>query len=186
METSDLLFILLAAAFACLWIPEPRPRRTLSFGLLAAAGIPAIALGAVAWQGLIWAALLVVAGYHYHHRAPILRRTARVLLLGLVVALGFGVLPGFEGIPLYGPAVLKSGSAEYVLRINPGKVLAGFALLAFALPLTRDFPGWRRIGVKTHCVLPGKFCWQILQRNQRPRPGTTPPDNLKNSHDPAS
>lgn len=145
MENSDLLFVLLAAAFACLWIPEPGPRRTFSFGLLATAGVPAIALGGLSWPGLVWTALLFAAGYHYHQHAPNLRRAARALFLALVLGLGFGVLPGFEPIPLYGPEVIN-GSAEYLLRLNPGKVLAGFALLAFALPLTRDLPLWRGIG----------------------------------------
>lgn len=145
MLISEMLFLLLAAAFASLWIPEPRPRRTFSFGFLGAAGIPAIGLGALSLPALAWTGLLFVAGLHYRHRGTSVRRTARVVFLGLVLGLGFGLLPGFDAVTLHGPGILKSGSSEYALRIRPDKVIAGFALLAFAVPLTRDLPGWRRI-----------------------------------------
>jgi len=37
MDSANLLLILLFAAFAALWIPEPGPRRSIAFGAFGAA-----------------------------------------------------------------------------------------------------------------------------------------------------
>jgi membrane protease YdiL (CAAX protease family) len=145
MDLPELLLLLFAAAYASLWVPPPHPRRMFSFGLMAAAGIPALAMGAITAIGLGWAGLLFGAGLYYRHDLAAVRLTAKGLFIALVLALGFGILPGFEPVTLYGAQVLKQGSAEYALRIRPDKVLAGFALLAFAVPLTRELSGWRQI-----------------------------------------
>lgn len=149
MQTSALLLLLMAAAFVSLWIPERQPRKVFAFGLLGSAAFPAIALGALTFLGLVWVMLLFATGRYYDHPAIAARRVARPLFLGLVLALGFGLLPGFGAEVLFDSQILKEGSAEYLLRIRPDKVIAGFALLTFALPLSHDPAGWGRIAVAT-------------------------------------
>lgn len=149
MDMPGFLLLLMAAAMLSLWIPEKHPRQMFAFGLMAASAFPAIVLGAVSPLGLFWAALLFAAGRYYHHHRLAGRRLARLLFLSLVLALGFGLLPGFGAVVLFDSQLLKEGSAEYLLRIRADKVIAGFALLAFALPLSRDLAGWSRIVVAT-------------------------------------
>lgn len=153
MDSVDLLLVLLVAAFISLWIPERHPRQVFAYGLLGSAAFPAIALGALSFTGLLWVALLFLAGRYYHHHLVVSRQIARLLLLGLVLGLGFGLLPGFDALTLYDSQVLKTGSAEYGLRIRPDKVLAGFTLLAVAVPLTRNLGDWRHIILVTLPVL---------------------------------
>lgn len=145
MNSVDLLFLLLFGSFLSLWIPAQRTRQWLSFGLLSGAGLLAFTLEALSFTGILWAGLLFATGTFYHHEQSRPRHIARVVFLGLVLALGFGLLPGFDALVLHGAQMLKAGSAEYTLRIRPDKVLAGFALLAIALPLGRDGHAWRRI-----------------------------------------
>jgi len=149
MDISIPLLLLFIGAFASLWIPSISYRRVLSFGLLALAGVTAILGHAIAPGGLLWVFLLLTLGRYYHHEHSQLRYSIRLIFIILLLGLGFGLLPGFEAVTLQGAQILKSGSADYSLHIRPDKVFAGFALLAFAVPLTRDPVGWRCIAAAT-------------------------------------
>lgn len=125
----QLAFTLLAAAALLLLVN----RHHMAGGLLLA-GLPVAAL-----TGLIGTAalppLLLVLTLHYWQRRQPAKPAPRWLLLGIALALGLHLLPGFASLTLW-HGQLAADSSPYLLRWGLDKALAGCLLLWL-------YPEWR-------------------------------------------
>lgn len=150
MPSQGLLLVLWGAAFASLWFPAPRLRTGLSAGAIVLILLLGLTEGYLTTWALPWAAALL--GLAHAARYPRWRLPALGLLGALVLALGFGLLPGFVPVQFGEAMPVKPDSAPYALGFRMDKALAGFAVLALVLRAEAR-PDWRRIGVSTATAL---------------------------------
>ncbi|MCK9531608.1 MAG: CPBP family intramembrane metalloprotease [Gammaproteobacteria bacterium] len=150
MHSQGLLLALWGMAFVALWLPAAPLRTGLSAGAIVLILLLGLTEGYLTAWALLWAAALL--GLARAARHPRWRIPALGLLGVLVLALGFGLLPGFVPVRFGEAMPVKPDSAPYALGFRMDKALAGFAVLALVLRAEAR-PDWRRIGVSTATAL---------------------------------
>lgn len=118
------IFVFAVLAVLAAWLPIGRYGR---LGLAGVVGVAGFGLGVIGWAGL--AALLVLLLLAWRLQ-PDERAVSGLVFALLALALGFGLLPGFAQVVVFGPEAIKPGSEAYVRGVSLGLVAITLLLLA--------------------------------------------------------
>ncbi len=141
---NETILFCIAGAIASAWLPNNFLRHGLGGGLVAVTLVLAMHEGAVSALATPWIAALFGSVW-WVRNAEEYRWLSWSVFVAIALALGFGIAPGFSGIPLAEATPLKEASASFGLSLRIEKPLVGFALVMWIVPLSRTVDDWRSV-----------------------------------------
>lgn len=141
-------------ALAAAVVALATPYRAAVWGLFVLAIVLGLAVGVLSVLALAPLLALIAAVYAVERwpgivgarrKTLLIRISAGIVTVILVLALALHMLPGFANPPVLSQRVLTPGSAPYTLRLNFDKTAAGVVLLAFATAALASRTAWMRM-----------------------------------------